>query len=225
MCLILFAIAICVICFAMEWYLVGTIILILMIIGAIFFISITQNEKEMKKQEEEKERRLQERRNEEYAAYLEVKHGIIEKYGEPTKTIYLCDNNEIMVFDKAKRIWICGKDVAMEDILECNLNDMEIVKKGRVTATAKTDTGNMAKRAVVGGVLLGGAGAVIGGSTAKKDVIIHQSDDKISHYYTVSINVNSLSEPIIEIVIDNDLSKANEVVGLMNVIIKNNQKL
>ncbi len=82
----------------------------------------------------------------------------------------------------------------------------------------------MVKRAVVGNILLGGAGAVIGGSTAGKTTITTQGDDTVQHDYTIVINVDSLSNPILRIHVGRDGVLANEIVGLMNVIINRNKK-
>ena len=152
---------------------------------------------------------------------------LIDKYGEPTKTISLKASDleqEIIAFEESKRIWICGKDFSMSDILGCSLEDNHKVIKGEVTSTTKTKNGNMVKRAVVGNILLGGAGAIIGGSTAGKTTITTQGDDTVQHDYTVIINVDSLSNPILTIHVGRDGVLANEIVGLMNVIINRNKK-
>jgi hypothetical protein len=70
-----------------------------------------------------------------------------------------------------------------------------------------------------GGVLTGGVGAMVGGATAKKSTVVKQENDTLIHDYTVIINVNSLSEPIIRIPLGNDIDMVDDIVGLMNVII------
>ena len=107
----------------------------------------------------------------------------------------------------------------MKSILSCTFTDNQNVVKGQITSTTKTNTGNMVKRAVVGDVLLGGAGAIIGGSTASKSTITTQENDRVTHDYTIIINVDSLAEPIIRVHIGSDGKTVNEIVGLMNVII------
>lgn len=154
--------------------------------------------------------------------YNAEKEKLIGKYGEPDKTIVLEELNlskEIIAFGKTNRIWLLGRDLPMEDIISCNYDDNPRVIKGDVSYETKTRMGNMAKRAIVGGILTGGIGAVVGGATAKKDTIMKQEDDEIIHDYTINININNLSEPIIRIPLGTDVEKANEVLGLMNVII------
>lgn len=161
------------------------------------------------------------------SVYSASRKVLIDKYGEPTKTISLKASDlkqEIIAFEASKRIWICGKDFSMSDILGCSLEDNHKVIKGEITSTTKTKNGNMVKRAVVGNILLGGAGAIIGGSTAGKTTITTQGDDTVQHDYTIVINVDSLSNPILRIHVGRDEVLANEIVGLMNVIINRNKK-
>lgn len=161
------------------------------------------------------------------SVYSASRKVLIDKYGEPTKTISLKASDlkqEIIAFVASKRIWICGKDFSMNDIIGCSLEDNHKVIKGEVTSTTKTKNGNMVKRAVVGNILLGGAGAVIGGSTAGKTTITTQGDDTVQHDYTIVINVDSLSNPILRIHVGRDEVLANEIVGLMNVIVNRNKK-
>ena len=111
-------------------------------------------------------------------------------------------------------------------ILGCTFSDNPQVKKGEVkySSTTKTNNANMIGRAVVGGVLAGGAGAVIGGTTAAKDTVTvaTHANDTVIHDYTVVINVNSFSNPVVRIPLGKDGAKVNEIVGLMNVIINAN---
>ena len=161
------------------------------------------------------------------SVYSASRKVLIDKYGEPTKTISLKASDlkqEIIAFEASKRIWICGKDFSMSDILGCSLEDNHKVIKGEITSTTQTKNGNMVKRAVVGNILLGGAGAVIGGSTAGKTTITTQGDDTVQHDYTIVINVDSLSNPILRIHVGRDGVLANEIVGLMNVIVNRNKK-
>lgn len=60
---------------------------------------------------------------------------------------------------------------------------------------------------------------VMCGVTAKKSTVMNQKNDILVHDYTVIINVNSLSEPIIRIPLGDDINMVDDIVGLMNVII------
>ena len=216
-----------VICFIAGWYTLGTILVIGTILLIIFVVISSLKDKEKREEQErmakeDKAKRDEELQNVIIPAYNEARNQLIGKYGNPTKVFVLEQYNldkEIIAFEEAKRIWICGKDFQMKDILSCTFTDDEKIVKGQITSTTKTNNGNMVKRAVVGEVLLGGAGAVIGGSTANKLTVTTQENDKVYHDYTVIINVDSLSDPIVRIHVGSDGKTANEIVGLMNVII------
>lgn len=206
--------------------------MIIMVITGGISSSIWQNKKNEKEREERK-RRQEERKVQKQAEfeqkspiYNAQKNELISKYGQPDKSILFEELNlqkEIIVFGKVNRIWLLGKDLPMSDILSCTFNDNQHTVKGSVSYETKTSTGNMAKRAIVGGVLTGGVGAVVGGATARKETTVKQENDKVIHDYTVIININSLSEPIVKIPLGSDGAKVNEIVGLMNVIISRNK--
>lgn len=120
---------------------------------------------------------------------------------------------------------IKSKEYNFSDILGYSLvDDVTSETITTSTGTAKTSTGNMIGRAVVGGVLTGGLGAVAGAATAKKNI----SDNAISqpttkHKFTLYINVNNLQEPTVTLKIGDDVSKAQKLVGVISVIIERNK--
>ena len=127
----------------------------------------------------------------------------------------------IFLFGEARKIWICGTIYDFKDILGCSLSDNFYLEKGEVEYKTKTSTGSMVGRAVVGGMLTGGVGAIVGGATAsKKTEVIPKSCDKTIHDYTVLINVNSLDEPVRHIPCKEDATLANDLIGLFNVIVR-----
>lgn len=222
----LFLIFFCILCFMIGWTTLGWILVIGFAVLGVFLIYAYNDGKKKEEEREEKLRlekaRKQAEKEKQEQIYNSEKEKLIEKYGEPDKTIVVEELNlskEIIAFGKVNRIWLLGKDLPMGDIISCTFNDNQRIEKGKVSYETKTSTGNMAKRAVVGGVLLGGTGAVIGGATAKKNTVVSQENDKLIHDYTVIININSLSDPIIRIPLGKDGAKVNEIVGLMNVII------
>lgn len=207
------------------------IFITLAVAGGLYYstIILCNNEiaaKEEKKKEiaERKAARMKEAA-EKAAKYKADREILINKYGEPDKeiTIEECDiTKEIIAFGKDQRLVLMGEDLPFCDVLGCSLDDTPRIRRGNITYESKTKTnnGNMLGRAVVGGVLAGGAGAVIGGSTANKNTqtIATQGDDFTIHDYTVIININSLKNPIVRIALGRDGKTANEIVGLLNVI-------
>ena len=184
---------------------------------------------ERQRQAEEQLKQLQEKENE-YVSSL------TEKYGNCDKTIKIRQLHpknfvDILVFTQSKHVVIAKKELSFSDILECTVNDdikvMETVQTFRdnSSATSKTDTGSMIGRAIAGGVLLGGAGAIIGGSTAKRNTVIEHGTDtsihnkEIEHNYTVAITVKDISNPVININVRSDTALKDEIFSLMKVII------
>lgn len=219
------------ICFIVGWNTLGGILVVLFV-GLIIFAAISLNQASKRRelqQEKAKERKVELAKQKEIdrKEYEKWKFELVEKYGQIDKEITLSEDNKdnvIFVFSKVSRIWLVGNDLPMSSILNCTLSDESKIIKGKSTIQTKTNTGNMAKRAVVGGVLLGSAGALAGGVTAKKDGTIIQEDDKIIHDYTVLVNIDSLSTPIIRLQCGANGALANDIVGLLNVIINRNNK-
>ena len=95
--------------------------------------------------------------------------------------------------------------------------------KGEISSSTTTSNASALGRAVVGAALGGVAGAVIGGATAKQKTEYQQGIDKTIHDYTVNINVNRLSEPLVKLHIGENEDIANEVAALINAIVVRNK--
>ena len=229
---------------------VGLILLLLLIVSFRYISNlIKENKEEHKKriaelskqiQKKEKKRELKLKQAEEQMKQLEVNHNnyvknLVGKYGKCDKILKLNPKqpfgfDEIIVFSQSKVVIIEKKEFSFSEILDCNVNDdireVETVQtfRGNSTATSKTNTGSMVGRAIVGGVLLGGAGAIIGGSTAKRNTVIKYGTDtsihnkEIEHNYTVAITVKDMSSPVIYINVGNDTALKDEIVSLIKVV-------
>lgn len=212
------------------------LIILAVIVGVIIWVIKT--EADLKKEDEVRFKNYEDAKKREWNVLEEKqriydlkKDKIITKYGIPDKTIYIEWYNlkkEIMVFKSSKMLLLLGEEISFDDVINCTISDNPIVEKGKIEYNSKTTTnnGSMLGRAVVGGVLAGGAGAIIGGATASKNTYTTavQGNDIIVHNYTVVININNLARPIIRIHLGKDETHVNEIVGLMNVIISNNNK-
>ena len=125
-----------------------------------------------KKIEEKRRLELEEKEHK----YNIAKNELFARNGEPCKTIVISEsrfdlfniNNELIVFDKAKKLWLCGYEVSIHDINSFVIDDESTIQKGQITAVTSTDTGSMAGRSIAGALIGGEAGAIIGGATAKK---------------------------------------------------------
>lgn len=177
----------------------------------------------------ERERYLEQKRQalkEKEVKYNALKNDLIARNGEPGRVVFIHDSrfeqfnidNELIVFDKAKKLWLCGHEIAIGDINSFMVDDESTILKGDIKAVTSTDTGSLAGRSIAGALIGGEAGAIIGGATAKKETTFHQGSDRIIHDYALIVNVRDLNNPMLLIKIGRDKKKAMEINALMQVI-------
>lgn len=210
------------------------IVLILVVFAVIFLVRRHDKKKE---QEDEERDRIRRRNREQWREKQEAEYNtqrtkLIDRLGECVLDIDLGDyeeydiNTHVMLFESSQIIRIKAQEYKFSDILGYSLVDdatSETITTS--TGTAKTSTGSMLGRAVVGGVLTGGLGAVAGAATAKKNVSDNATSQTTTmHNYTLYINVNSLQEPTISLNLGNDVSIAQKLAGAVNVIIERNNE-
>ena len=136
--------------------------------------------------------------------------------------IWNCSNRPFLVFEDASVLVIDDKVYPFTDILSFTLTDNEKTIVSESKSETKTDTGNMIGRAVIGGIALGGVGAIIGGTTAKSRTITSEYETSKSHDYVVSVIVNSLSKPVIQMKLYSDTKKVQIITSILSVIIHRN---
>ncbi len=215
-------------------YVVLGLFVVLCIWGAIYGFSEQQKEKEERKAKEEKRKQ-----DEEYQLQLaEQKEKEKEKkYNEltamissPDKVIEYDYDHYIMVNESTSQIMLNEHIYKFKDIINYTMSDnATVIQKhsgGEISSTSSTDTGSMLGRAVVGGVLAGGVGAAIGGSTAKREITSSVAPTTTTsstiHDYLIAVTVNSLSNPIERLSLGEDGGNTNEICALLSVIISRN---
>ena len=146
--------------------------------------------------------------------------------------------NQCRIYPKSKKIIVITQEkiyiIPFKKII--GYNAVDLVHRGKplysaTTTTSKTDTGDMIKRAVIGGLLAGDVGAVIGGTTAKRT----QSTSKAEEYasmmndrimsipvYELEIQCDDLLTPNIKIPFSNFKDNIDMLAATLNVIIKRN---
>lgn len=158
--------------------------------------------------------------------YKAAKQELTTRNGEPGKTIFIQDNyadefdmdNELIVYDKTRRLWLCGHEIAIADINSFMIDDESTVLKGQVRAVTVTDSDSVFGRSIAGALIGGNAGAIIGGTTARKQTFFRQENDRVIHDYTLVVNVRDLQNPMLQVRIGNDKQKAMEINALMQVV-------
>ncbi len=199
--------------------------------------AIVQNNK---KEKEELEKAEKKKKEEEYRLALAEQKAIEKekKYNELTAMISSTDkvieydyDHYIMVNEGTSQIMLNEHIYNFKDIINYTMSDnATVIQKhsgGEISSTSSTDTGSMLGRAVVGGVLAGGVGAAIGGSTAKREttssVAPTTTTSSTIHDYLIAVTVNSLSNPIERLRLGEDGRNTNEICALLSVIISRNK--
>lgn len=148
--------------------------------------------------------------------------------------------NQCRIYNEAKRFIIITErklyiipfsKIIGYDVV--NLNEGRTPVISATTIVSKTDTGDMIKRAVIGGVVAGGVGAIIGGTTAKKKASSNLStaEEYVNmmrrHYSSLpdmelTIKFDDLIAPTIKIPFDQFKKKVEDFVDVLNVVIRRN---
>lgn len=174
-----------------------------------------EDQKRREKEELEKEERIKEYGEISYEYQSKCPFSKIEVY-EVAKVVYLKYGEETWTFNFS--------DIIKVDIYE----DGRISSSTTSTSgTSKAKTSSMIGRAAVGGVLLGGAGAVIGGATGKRE-LGETSTTKTQEVviYSMVITINNLSMPTIQIKAKYEEAKEfiKRVSSVLSIIIERQDK-
>lgn len=161
---------------------------------------------------------------------------LISTYGDCSLDILLGSrqlntSDHVYFFEKDKIMVLKDEHIPFEKIIGFSLNDDTktiLQNETTYTSTTTTSTGSMLGRAVVGGVLLGGVGALAGATTAKKETVSipssGQTTTTIKHKYSLYLNIDSISNPTRVIELGADTQKAQNLANVINVIIQRNKK-
>lgn len=194
---------------------------------------IKEAEQKVAKEKAEAERKAQQEKVE--ADFALAYNALVDKYGDVTTSVQLGIEPKdisswIYVFEKGKMLSLRGRLLPFEKVLAFSLNDdSETVLHNETTYSSetKTSTGSMLGRAVVGGVLLGGVGALAGATTAKKETVTSPTGtqtSKVRHKYTLYINLDDFTNPIEEIKLGSDTKRAQTIANIFNIIVQRNSK-
>ncbi len=139
-----------------------------------------------------------------------------KKYGIPTLKIKptnqsLSKNVVVLVYDTRKTIYINGKGRKYSDIIDFNVNDQTSYK-------TTSSTGSMIGRGLVGGLLLGGVGALAGATTGEKSTI------KGASTYRINVIMRNMNDPIVTYVTSEN-ECAQKMIAVLKNIIDYNEKI
>lgn len=153
------------------------------------------------------------------------KYGMPDKlYHDPTSSKEIIDfEKDIAIFGKSNHLMAYNKFYPFSSIIGCNLSDKKRIVHGMEKSKTRTKTSD---------ALITSAFALMNetewtmasGLIARKETITEKGDDVEVHDYTLFVNVNNLTNPTIKIHIGNSDEIANELMGIINVIITQNKK-
>lgn len=209
---------------------------LVIIVGVALIVLVENSKKEEKRRKWAEKRKIDEENRLRLAEQKEVEkenkyNKLTALMSSPNKIIEYDYDHYIMVDESMSQIMLNEHVYNFKDILNYTMSDnATVIQKhsgGAIRSTSSTDTGSMLGRAVVGGVLAGGVGAAIGGSTAKREITssVAPTTTKSStiHDFLIAVTVNSLSNPIERLKLGEDEHNANEICALLSVIISRNK--
>jgi len=116
----------------------------------------------------------------------------------------------------------CEKE---EDYKESIIGTSWVWHSGTSNTTTKSNASSMLGRAVIGGVVGGGAGAIIGGlSGTKKSETINNITGETMHDYCINITVNSIKNPLLKLEFAENRKRMEKISAILSVIININQQ-
>lgn len=182
--------------------------------------------------QEQKERDYQaswDKWNQERGTRPNQKQEYINEYGECSADITY-RGGRFYVFEQSQVVILSTEVIPFNKIIGYNLTDNQVTISENVGYESKTttSTGSMLGRAVVGGVLTGGVGAVIGAATAKKNTITTPTQDNVvtsvTHDFKIYVNLNDLSNPTMIISVGHSTDTAYKIANILNIIVERNKQ-
>lgn len=210
------------------------VVVLLVVFVVIGVLMNNANEKQKEKREERAAaHKLQvQKQQEEFKQQIdELKH----QYGNCTLDVYIdyfqeyVLANHVFIFEESKILYVANEPIPFEKILCFELKDNQstITKTTSPKYKTSTNTGSMLGRAIVGGVLTGGVGAVVGAATAKKTTKVVEegkTTTTVKHNYRITLTIDDMANPVRVIDCKYHQDKAEQIANVLNIIMHRNQE-
>lgn len=125
-----------------------------------------------------------------------------------------------IVSEEKQLLEINYKIYNFKDVLDFKVVDNEEVVYTPAQYSTTTNTGSMIGRAIVGGLVSGGVGAIIGGATASKETVQTVNSSSITHHdFKIILYLNKLHNSKEELAIGDDVNKTQEISSLLTYVL------
>lgn len=213
----------------MSFLLVLIGLLVLLVPMALIMSRNINKTEEIKKEKEAQIQLAQKQREDRWAEKIAE---LEKNYGRITLKVFLRGGEkewddikkQIFFFEESSTALIMGEIIPFKSILSYSMTDnQKLISTTSGVADSSTSTGSMVGRALVGGALLGGVGALAGAATADKKIDIQTTTSQVaSHDYIIYLNIDSIANPQRIINFGSDAESANKTASVFNIIIKRN---
>ena len=122
--------------------------------------------------------------------------------------VWCFEDSQIIIISKYKHNPMCFKAIT-----RCDLSINNTISE---STTYTTNSGSIG-RAIIGGALAGGVGAIIGGTTGNSNSTTHTTNKPV---YKVCLQLDDISSPNLIINLSSNENQARELYALISLIIK-----
>ena len=210
---------------------VAVLVVAVVVIFALLMSKDIENQK-AKREERAAAHKLEvQKQQEEFQAQVDE---LKRQYGECTLNVCIdCFQkyvlaNHVFIFEESEILYVANESIPFEKILAFELKDNQstITKTTSPKYKTSTNTGSMLGRAVVGGVLTGGVGAVVGAATANKTTTVVEegkTTTTVKHNYRITLTIDDMANPVRVIDCKSYQDRAEQIANVLNIILHRNQ--
>lgn len=182
------------------------------------FLFPTSDEIRLRKINQSKKLKIEKEKRFLHQKYDRQKRALLLKYGSPVYNLALKEqslNNEIIVFEKSRRVMILGEIYAYSDFSSCTYTDNQRILKGEASFVTKLNAQET-------NLFTGFEYDIYQTAGLEKSNISNK--DIITHNYSIIIKLNDSPTSIIKIPMGSNLEKVTELLGVINSIIEINSR-
>lgn len=214
------------------------ILIVVIAIAIIMVLMVTRSSQKddiQRQEREERELKRQQQKKEREDNFIKALGDLENSYGKLSIEIPLIGgkgdgyyahslSTHLYFYEDSNMAIIEGEHIAFDKILSCCLTDnQQTISITSGKNDTRTSTSSAIGRALVGGVLMGGVGALAGATTAKKETNINTTTKHTTtHDFVIYLNVDDITNPQRILKFGADAKSANTAASVFNLIISRN---